>query len=181
MKSLNFKLADHVLHREEIIKLNIDYFNWIASGIEVSFGTKITSLFGMSVPEYVESVIDKVCSDKPPHGAFYLVEMNNEIVGMVGFRKLRDGVAEIKRLYVCPAYRGRHIGQNCMRKILADAKDFGYQTLFLDTAPFMYSAQRLYKSFGFKPCEPYSEVEAPPELHKTWIFMECNLSDVVIQ
>lgn len=177
MKSLKFNLVDHALNRPEIVKLNIEYFNWISSKIESAFGTKITNLVGMSIPDYVDSVIDKVCSDKPPEGAFYLVEMNNETVGMVGFRKLRDGVAEIKRLYVCPAYRGRHIGQSCMQKILTDAKEFGYQSIFLDTAPFMYTAQRLYKSFGFKPCEPYSEVEAPHELRHVWVFMECNLNE----
>ncbi|MCU6433671.1 GNAT family N-acetyltransferase [Undibacterium sp. Jales W-56] len=178
MTSLNFKLADLSLHRDTILTINNEYMSWVASGIETSFGISVANLLGMSIPAYVASVIDKVCSDQPPRGAFYLVELNGELAGMVGLRWLRDGVAEIKRLYVRPPFRGKQLGEALLRKVLNDARAFGYQRVCLDTAPFMLSAQRLYKSFGFNECAPYVEAEVPVALHATWHFMALDLNQV---
>ena len=177
MTSLHFKLADPDLHRDDILNINIEYMSWVASGIETSFGISVASLLGMSVPAYVESVIDKVCGDKPPRGVFYLAEYHGEIAGMIGLRWLRDGAAEIKRLYVRPTCRGQQLGAALLRKILQDASAFGYQRVFLDTAPFMLAAQRLYHTMGFTACAPYTETEVPTALHATWHFMGLDLND----
>ncbi|MES2102489.1 MAG: GNAT family N-acetyltransferase [Pseudomonadota bacterium] len=177
MTLLNFKLADSGLDRDDILNISNEYMSWVASGIEASFGISEANFLGMSIPAYVESAIDKVCSDRPPRGAFYLVELNGEIAGMVGLRRLRDGVAEIKRLYVRPQFRGKRLGEAFLRKVLDDARAFGYRHVFLDTAPFMLSAQRLYKSFGFNECAPYIETEVPVALQARWHFMERDLSE----
>ncbi|MET3106511.1 ribosomal protein S18 acetylase RimI-like enzyme [Oxalobacteraceae bacterium GrIS 2.11] len=175
MNSLKFKVADPVSDHDDIKKINIEYITWVSNGIANSLGNTVENLVGMSIPDYVEKMMGKICGEQPPRGIFYLVEMNNEIAGMVGLRHMRDGVAEIKRLYIRPAYRGRSLGRSCLRKVLADASEFGYQTALLDTAPFMYSARRLYASLGFKACEPYADVEVPVPLHESWVFLECDL------
>jgi ribosomal protein S18 acetylase RimI-like enzyme len=181
MQALIFKFADVILHRDELVKLNVEYITWVTSGVDKALGVSMVDLVGKSIVVYVDSTIDKVCSDKPPHGVFYLVEVHGEIAGMVGLRKLTADVAEIKRLYVRPEFRGRHLGGCFIQKILQDAKQFGYQSVYLDTAPFMFSAQRLYKSFGFKLRASYAGTEIPIELHAAWVFMECDLSKVDLE
>ena len=68
----------------------------------------------------------------------------------------------MKRLYVRPEFRGRQIGDNLVRRIIADAKETGYSHMLLDTLPFLESALRMYKRFGFYeiPCYNNSPMES---------------------
>jgi ribosomal protein S18 acetylase RimI-like enzyme len=167
-----FTLANPITDRDALVSLNIEYLSWVADGIEQSFGLSSLALLGMEVPEYVVGVIDKVCGEPPPRGAFYLVHVDGALAGMGGLRRTGDGVAEVKRIYVRPAFRGLKLGQAILQRLLADAQAFGYPCLRLDSAPFMQSAQRLYVAAGFTDREPYDGVEVPPVLHAGWRFME---------
>lgn len=165
-------LADPIAHRDALVGLNIEYLSWVWTGIERSSGISVPDLVGMPVAEYVACMIDKVCGDPPPRGAFYLFAVEGQVAGMGGLRCVRDGVAEVKRLYVRPAYRGLDLGRSALQRLLADAREFGYRKVCLDTAPFMQSAHRLYEAFGFTDCPPYEGAEVPSALHAQWRFME---------
>ena len=119
-----------------------------------------------------QRVIDKVCGDPPPKGIFYLVKVDDTLAGMGGLRFLRPGVAEIKRIYFRPEFRGRKLGELMLIRLLADAKAFGYRSVCLDTALFMRAAHRLYEKNGFSDCSAYEGVEVPAEFHGNWRFME---------
>ncbi len=77
---------------------------------------------------------------------------------------------EMKRLYVRPEFRGRQIGDDLVRRIIADAKEIGYSHMLLDTLPFLESALRVYKRFGFDeiPCYNNSPM-------KSSIYMKLDL------
>ena len=168
-----FTLADPIVHREAVIDISIEYVSWVTKEIERSFGISPRALVGMDVPEYVSSALPKICGESPPCGAFYLVHVGRELAGMGGLRRIGDGVAEIKRLYVRPAYRGLNLGNSLLQRLLADAREFGFRRICLDTAPFMQSAQRIYEAAGFVDRGPYEGAETPPALHSAWRFMEC--------
>jgi GNAT superfamily N-acetyltransferase len=91
----------------------------------------------------------------PPAGALLLARSGSEIAGCAGLRKLRDDICEMKRLYVRPAFRGRHLGRRMAEEIARRARDLGYRTLMLDTLGTMEAAERLYVSMGFKPATSY--------------------------
>lgn len=63
----------------------------------------------------------------------------------------------MKRLYVRPAFRGKRIGILLINKILSDAREIGYSHVLLDTLPFLESAIRMYKRFGFYEVESYND------------------------
>lgn len=170
--NVTFLLANPVAHRDAILGINVEYMAWVADGIEKSFGLTPQALLGMAPAEYVASVIDKVCGEPPPRGAFYLVYVDGDLAGMGGVRSLGDGVAEIKRIYVRPAFRGLSLGQSILQRLLADAQAFGYPHICLDSAPFMQSAQRIYAAAGFVDRGPYEGLEVPEILHPGWRFME---------
>ena len=180
MHTLKYNVVGLNTRRAALIELTIEYLTWVSDGTEAALGRSLESLVGMSIPDYAKKTIDEICDAASPRGVFYLVETHGEPAAMIGLRYLREGVAEIKRLYVRPAYRGRHFGETCLRKVLRDARAFGYQSALLATGPFMYSAQRLYRRCGFKQREPYREVELPAELHPSWVFMECDLSGLAL-
>lgn len=71
-------------------------------------------------------------------------------VGCIALRRLNDESCGMKRLYVREAFRGRHIGELLVRKVIADAKSIGYRHMLLGTLPFLKSAMRVYKRFGFE-------------------------------
>jgi GNAT superfamily N-acetyltransferase len=167
-----FTLASPIAHRDAILGINIEYMAWVADGIEKTFGIASHDLLGMDIADYVASVIDKVCGEAPPRGAFYLVHVEGHLAGMGGLRPLGDGVAEIKRIYVRPAFRGMNLGRNILQRLLTDAQAFGYPRICLDSAPFMQSAQRMYAAAGFVDRGPYDGLEVPQVLHAGWRFME---------
>jgi ribosomal protein S18 acetylase RimI-like enzyme len=172
MPKIEFITANIAAHKNELVQLNVEYLSWVFAGIKDVFGVPAGQVVGMPVGRYVESVIDKVCGDPPPKGIFYLVMVDDKVAGMGGLRFLRAGVAEIKRIYFRPEFRGMKLGERMLHCLLADATAFGYQCVCLDTAPFMKSAQRLYEANGFSDCAVYEGVEVPSAFHSRWRFME---------
>lgn len=175
MTAPTFLPGNPLTHRQELVELNIEYLDWVLAGFSQITGVAARDMLGMETAPYVEGAIVKVCSDQPPRGIFYLVYCDGALAGMGGLRYVRAGVAEIKRIYVRAAFRGRQLGEAVLQRLLDDAKSFGYQTVVLDSAPFMQSAQQIYVRHGFVDRGPYDEVEAPKELHSMIRFMEKTL------
>ena len=170
-----FIVADPVRHRDALLQLNVEFMTWNSSQLESMFGLSLAQVSGMSVHEYVAGTIDKVCGEGPPRGIFYLLEADGEVTGMGGLRTVREGVCELKRFYIRPAFRGKGFGEALLSRTFADAASFGFQKMLLDSGPFMHAAHRLYLSNGFKDCAPYPESEAPIVFHDRWRFMEKSI------
>ena len=91
-----------------------------------------------------------------PEGRLLLTFDDANLAGCIALRKLGDEVCEMKRLYVRNEFRGRGIGVQLIERIIADAREIGYQAMRLDTfPPKMGRAVKLYESHGFRPIPPY--------------------------
>jgi len=91
-----------------------------------------------------------------PAGRLYLAFYDGELAGCIGLRKLDESDCEMKRLYVRPAFRGKHIGSELIQQIIKDAKGIGYSHMLLDTLPFLKSALHMYKTCGFYEIPSYN-------------------------
>jgi putative acetyltransferase len=85
----------------------------------------------------------------PPEGRLVLALTSQGAAGCVGFRKMADGICEMKRLYVRPGFRGQGIGRSLAEAVIRAAREAGYDQIRLDTLPTMAAAIALYESLGF--------------------------------
>jgi ribosomal protein S18 acetylase RimI-like enzyme len=92
---------------------------------------------------------------RPPAGRLLLAWREGQAVGCVALRPIDDATCEMKRLYVRPAARGEQLGRRLAERICQEAREAGYSRICLDTLPTMAPAQKLYRSLGFVPIEPY--------------------------
>jgi putative acetyltransferase len=90
-----------------------------------------------------------------PRGALWLARAGDDAIGCVALRPLADGVAEVKRMYVDGAWRGKGVGRALLEALIAHAGTLGYQHLRLGTIAEMTAAQSLYRTLGFVPIERY--------------------------
>ncbi len=106
----------------------------------------------------------------PPAGGLWLATVEGQPAGCAALRPLGEGVGEMKRLYVRPAFRGHHLGRLLAETTLARAREAGHRRVRLDTMPTMGAAIKLYRTLGFREIEPYRHNPVPGAL-----FMELEL------
>lgn len=91
-----------------------------------------------------------------PHGRLLLAAHDEQAAGCVGMRALQDGICEMKRLYVRPAFRGKSIGRLLAERLISEARGIGYTRMRLDTVVGkMADAVALYRRLGFVEIPPY--------------------------
>lgn len=90
-----------------------------------------------------------------PNGKILVAVEDEKVYGMVAYFKHNDFRCEMKRLYVIPESRGKHLGELLIKKIQEEAKKDGYQEMVLDTIIPLKTAIHLYKKQGFEECEAY--------------------------
>jgi ribosomal protein S18 acetylase RimI-like enzyme len=95
--------------------------------------------------------------------AIWLAHLQNngkdKIVGCIALREWNraEHSGEIKRMYVQPAYRCLGIAQALLNALESFATAAGYKWLYLDSAPGMDAAVRLYQKNDYDPCPRYND------------------------
>ncbi|HWI82534.1 GNAT family N-acetyltransferase [Ramlibacter sp.] len=94
-----------------------------------------------------------------PRGALLLAMVDGAVAGCCALRPLDTAdypnAAEMKRLYVRPAFRGTGLGRRLAEAALDAARVRGYASVLLDTLSDMESARALYEDLGFEEIPPY--------------------------
>lgn len=89
------------------------------------------------------------------HGVILLAETDGQLAGCVALRPLADRIAELKRMYVRPRYRGCGIAGCLADEVISRALQAGYSSIRLDTLAVMTAARGLYERLGFTRIESY--------------------------
>jgi putative acetyltransferase len=94
-----------------------------------------------------------------PRGTLLLAWVEGELAGCCALRPIDDvdvaNAAEMKRLYVRPAFRRFGLGRLLAEAVLDAARQMGYSSVLLDTLDDMESARALYEDLGFVEIPPY--------------------------
>lgn len=94
-------------------------------------------------------------SDSPIWIAF----VNEAPAGCVMLRPLPQvaDAAEVKRLYVRPAFRGQRVAHALMQAAEQHARENGLHWLYLDTKDDLHAAIHFYESTGYEHCPRYND------------------------
>ena len=93
----------------------------------------------------------------PPGGTFVVGYEGETPVAGGGIKRLDDGAAEIKRMYVVPAARGAGVGRALLGALEDAARALGYRVVRLDTGRFQGSALRMYQEAGYRAIADYND------------------------
>ena len=88
-----------------------------------------------------------------PRAAYFVVEVDGEVVGGCGVAPLEGGDAdtcELRKMYFLPRARGLGAGAKVMELSLGKAREFGFRRCYLETLTGMDAAMRLYERSGFR-------------------------------
>jgi ribosomal protein S18 acetylase RimI-like enzyme len=122
---------------------------------------------------YPDDIADMRRYSVSPLGCL-LLAMDGELpLGCAAFRRLTSHACEAYNVYVRPTCRRRGIGSILLRRLMQDAKTYGYRAMYLETATFMREAHKLYEMLHFRIRAPYRSI--PARHAKATIWMECNL------
>ena len=91
----------------------------------------------------------------PPEGELIAAAEDGRVLGMAAYHRHSDSRCEMKRLYVRPEARGRHLGELLVSEIIGRAEAAGFEEMVLDTIEPLKAAVSLYRKMGFVVCEPY--------------------------
>lgn len=82
-------------------------------------------------------------------GCIYLARSDDKIVGTAGLANAGNGVYELVKMAVAPAFRGKGISRMLMDKCLNKAKELNAKKIFLYSNSQLTTAISLYKKYGF--------------------------------
>jgi len=95
-------------------------------------------------------------------GAFLIAYAGQIPAACGAIRRLDNTAAEVKRMYVEPAYRGQGLGARLLAALEAVAIQLGCSRLVLETGNRQAAAMGLYQSAGFVVIPPYGEYIGSP-------------------
>lgn len=140
-ETLHMQIVDGTAYPDEVKKLIKEYYHRL--GRDLSF-------------QNIEAELDDpAVRYSPPQGELLVALENDEVLGMVAYHRLTSKRCEMKRLYLTPNARGRHLGERLVETIIEHAKASGYEEMVLDTIKPLKAAVSLYRKLGFEECEAY--------------------------
>ena len=94
----------------------------------------------------------------PPKGGVLLAYWANELAGCAAFAPTTHaGLAEMKRVYVKPAFRRYGMARALAQAIIIAAQQAGYEHIAISTWGHNARAIALYHQLGFSPVPPFKD------------------------
>jgi putative acetyltransferase len=134
---------------------------------------KIDDLTGTKVAELVGEHLHGMTLNSPPESihalnleqlrkpeiTFWSAWEGNELLGCGALKELDGQHGEIKSMRTSSSHLRKGIAKLLLNHIIEEAKQRGYQRLSLETGSMeaFEPARRLYASFGFSYCQPFSD------------------------
>ena len=115
-----------------------------------------------SPPESVHAL--DLSSLKAPDVTFWTAWINGELAGCGALKKLNEKHVELKSMRTSQNFLRKGVAAKLLTYMLGAAKDQSFAKVSLETGTkkAFVPAQKLYKSFGFQECQPFSNYQEDP-------------------
>jgi len=115
-----------------------------------------------SPPESVHAL--DLSSLKAPDVTFLTAWIDGKLAGCGAFKKLSDKHVELKSMRTSSSFLRKGVAAKLLTYLLATAKEQRFERVSLETGTMnvFIPAHKLYKSFGFQECEPFSNYQNDP-------------------
>jgi putative acetyltransferase len=139
-------------------------------------GSKVAALIGehlqgMALHSPAESVHAlNIEGLKKPEVSFWSAWEQDELIGCGALKELDSQHGEIKSMRTSSSHLRKGVAKRILEHIIEEAKRRGYRRLSLETGSMdaFEPAKRLYASFGFHYCKPFSDyIEDPNSVFMT--------------
>lgn len=102
----------------------------------------------------------------PPDGCFLVAKVDGEPAGCGGWRTLAadESSAEIKRMYVVPAFRGRGVAKAILAGLEETARQAGKKRMVLETGTAQPEAIALYQRCGYERIADFGYYKDEPDV-----------------
>jgi putative acetyltransferase len=107
----------------------------------------------MPSPEYFQ----------PPDGTFLVAFEDGQAIACGGVGRYDNQTAEIRRMYVLPAHRGKGLGRAILERLEDAARELGYTKSRLETGNEAPEALGLYTSSGYAPIPCWGPFATDPK------------------
>ena len=99
----------------------------------------------------------------PPNGLFLVAEVDGVPAGCGAWRAMPSGAAEIKRVYVEPAFRRRGVARLVVAALERSAAAAGHAEVVLNSGREQPEALTLYAELGYRPVPGYGVYACAPD------------------
>ena len=135
-------------HLRPITENDIEAVAEIIRGVMTEFEA-VGIGFSINDPE----VDDMFAAYSPQGSAFYVVEVDDQVLGCGGYAPLTGGdteTCELRKMYFLPELRGTGMGAKMLTFCLQEARKEGFKSCYLETLHNMDKARSLYSKHGFE-------------------------------
>ena len=94
------------------------------------------------------------------------------LLGVAALKRLSAQHGELKSMYTAEHARRQGVARALLQHIVTEARDSGLARLSLETGSWDYfePARTLYRSFGFRDCDPFASYK--PDPHSVFMTLE---------
>jgi GNAT superfamily N-acetyltransferase len=103
---------------------------------------------------YVDATPDELL---PPAGALLVGYEDGEAVACGAMHVIAPGIAELKRMFVAPRFRGRGLGRALLDALERTSVELGCDVARLDSTEPLVEAVALYRSAGYVEIGDYNQ------------------------
>ena len=153
LAGLEFFEYNEERHKSQYMKMIIEYSIWLDNKVYEHYGVRLFQ--DDDIPSIVEKYIPIWTSIEPPDGIVYIMEVEDEIVGMGRLDTFSKGVGEVHNIWTNPEHRGKGYATRLMSRLEDRAREYGLAAVRLDTARFNVPAINLYKKIGYREIDRY--------------------------
>ncbi len=145
-----------------VIFLEIKLDDLTGSEVAALIGEHLQSMTLHSPPESIHAL--NLEGLKKPEITFWSAWEQDELVGCGALKELDGQHGEIKSMRTSSSHLRKGVAKRILEHIIEEAKRRGYQRISLETGSMdaFEPARRLYASFGFKYCKPFSDYMEDP-------------------